>query len=62
MPRTKRTEWVKWRIVGMRDAGMKQVDSARVFNVSQTVVGRLLKKHRETVRVNQVNETVYIDP
>ena len=43
MPRTKRTECVKWRIIGMRDAGMKkQVDIARASNLSQTVVGRLL--------------------
>ena len=55
MPRTNRTECVKWRIVGMRDAGMKQVDIARALNVSQTVVRRLLKNHRETDRVNQVN-------
>ena len=55
MPRTKRTECVKWRIVGMKDAGMKQVDIARALNVCQTVVSRLLKKHRETGSVNQVN-------
>ena len=55
MPRTKRTECAKWRVVGMRDAGMKHVDIARALNVSQTVVSRLLKKHRETGSVNQVN-------
>ena len=33
MPRTKRTEVVKWRIIGMRDAGMKQVGIARASNV-----------------------------
>ena len=27
---------------------MKQVDIARVLNVSQTIVSRLFKKHRET--------------
>ena len=48
MPRTKRSEGVKRRIIGMRDAGMKQVDIAGALNVSQTVVSRLLKKHRET--------------
>lgn len=48
MPRTKRTEGEKWRIIGMRDAGMKQVDIARALTVSQSVVSRLLKKHRET--------------
>ena len=48
MPRTKRSEGVKRRIIGMRDAGMKQVDIAGVLIVSQTVFSRLLKKHRET--------------
>ena len=48
MPRTKRTEGVKRRILCMRDAGLKQVDIARALNVSQTVVNRLLKKHIET--------------
>ena len=48
MPRTKRSEGVKRRTIGMRDAGMKQVDNAGALNVSQTVVSRLLKKHRET--------------
>ena len=46
MPRTKRSDGVKRRIIGMRDAGMKQVDIAGALNVSQTVVSRLLKKHR----------------
>ena len=48
MPRTKRTEGVKWRIIDMRDVGMKQVDIARALNVSQTFVSILLKKHRKT--------------
>ena len=47
MPRTQRSEGVKRRIIGMSD-GMKQVDIAGALNVSQTVVSRLLKKHRET--------------
>ena len=58
MPRTKRTEDVKWRILGMRDAGMKQVDIARALNVSQTVVKRLLKKHRLVV-FKKVNDARY---
>ena len=33
MPRIKKTEGEKWRIVGMRDGGMKQADIARVLNV-----------------------------
>ena len=40
----KKTEGEKWRIVGMRDGGMKQADIARVLNVSQSVLSRLLKK------------------
>ena len=47
MPRAKRTEGVKWRIIGMRDVGMKQVDIAGALNVSQTFVSRLLKKQRD---------------
>ena len=50
MPRTKRREGVQRRIIGIRDAGMKQVDITGVLNVSKTVVSRLLKKHRETGR------------
>ena len=53
MPRIKKTEGEKWRIVGMRDGGMKQADIARVLNVSQSVVSRLLKKHRETGSVKE---------
>ena len=48
MPRTKRSECVKRRIIGMRDAGMKQVDIGGALNVSQTVVSIFLKTHRET--------------
>ena len=29
MPRIKKTEDEKWRIIGVREAGMKQVDIAR---------------------------------
>ena len=49
MQRTKRTEGVN----GMRDAGMKQVDIARAFNVSRIVTSRLLMKHRETGSVKE---------
>ena len=45
MPRTKRIEGVQWR---MRGACMKQVNIAMALNVSQIVVSRLLKNHRET--------------
>ena len=56
MPRTKRTEEVKWRIIGMRDAGMKK----RASNLSQTVVSRLLKKHRETGSVKESKQSSLI--
>ena len=34
--------------IAIRNASMKQDDIARVFNVSQRVVGRPLKEHRES--------------
>ena len=34
--------------IAIRNAGMKQDDIARVLNVSQSVVSRLLKEHRES--------------
>ena len=34
--------------IAIRNAGMKQVDTARVLNVSQSVVSRLLKENRES--------------
>ena len=34
--------------IAIRNAGMKQDDIARVLKVSQSVVSRLLKEHRET--------------
>ena len=33
--------------IAIRNAGMKQDDIARVLNVSQSVVSRPLKEHRE---------------
>ena len=36
-----------WKIA-IGDAGVKQDDIARVLNVSQSVVSRLLKKHRKS--------------
>ena len=35
-------------IIAIRNAGMKQDDMARVLNVSQSVVSRPLKEHRES--------------
>ena len=60
MPRTKSTEGVKWRIVGMRDADMKQADISMALNVSQTVVSRLLTKHRETGSVKESKRSTLI--
>ena len=37
----------------IRNAGMKQDDIARVLNMSQSVVSRPLKEHRERVAVLQ---------
>ena len=34
--------------IAIRDAGMKQDDIARVFNMSQSVVSRPLKERRES--------------
>ena len=34
--------------IAIRNAGVKQDDIARVFNVSQSVVSRPLKEHRES--------------
>ena len=36
--------------IAIRNAGMKQDDIARVLNVSQSVVSRPLKEHRESGR------------
>ena len=36
------------RKIAIRDAGMKEYDIARVLNVSQGVVNRPLKEHRES--------------
>ena len=37
--------------IAIRNAGMKHNDIARVLNVSQSVVSRHLKEHREGVAV-----------
>ena len=46
--------------IAIWNAGMKQDDIARVLNVSQSVVSRLLKEHRESGSIYK-KETVYID-
>ena len=39
--------------IAIRNAGMKQDDIARVFNVSQSVVSRPLKEHRESGNITK---------
>ena len=46
--------------IAIKNAGTKQDDIARVFNVSQSVVSRPLNEHREIGSIRK-KETVYID-
>ena len=46
--------------IAIRNAGMKQDNIARVFNMSQSTVSRPLKEHRESGSITK-KETVYID-
>ena len=39
--------------IAIRNAGMKQDDIARVLNVSQSVVSRPLKEHRESGNITR---------
>ena len=43
-----------------RNAGMKQDDVARVLNVSQSVVSRPLKEHRESDSITKRNGSALI--
>ena len=43
------------RKIAIRDAGMKEYDIARVLNVSQGVVNRPLKEHRESGVIQKGN-------
>ena len=45
--------------IAIRNAGIKQDDIARVLNVSQSVVSRPLKEHRESGNIRK--EAAYID-
>ena len=56
---TKKKEDIMCKIA-IRNTGMKQYDIARVFNVSQSVVSRPLKEHREIGSIRK-KKTVYID-
>ena len=44
--------------IAMRNTGMKQDAIARVLNMSQSIVSRSLKYHREN---GSITKTVYID-
>ena len=41
--------------IAIRNAGMKQDDIARVLNISQSVVSRPLKVHRESCSITKGN-------
>ena len=47
--------------IAIRNAGMKQDDIARVLNVSQSVVSRPLKEHREREWQYYKKDSVDID-
>ena len=44
----------------IRNAGMKQDDTARVLNVSQSVVSRPLKEHRESGSITKRKRSTLI--
>ena len=46
--------------VAIRNAGMKQDDIARVLSVSQNVVSRPLKEHRESGSITKRNRSILI--
>ena len=46
--------------IAIRNAGMKQDDIARVLNVSQSVVSRPLKEHRESGRITKRKRSTLI--
>ena len=46
--------------IAIRDAGMKQDDISRVLNVSQSVVSRLLKEHRESGSIRKRKRSTLI--
>ena len=46
--------------IAIRDAGMKQDDIARVLNVSQGVVNRPLKEHRESSSITKRKRSTLI--
>ena len=46
--------------IAIRNAGMKQDDNARVLNVSQSVVSRPLKEHRESGSIRKRKRSTLI--
>ena len=46
--------------IAIRDAGMKQDDISRVLNVSQGVVSRPLKEHRESGSISKRKRSTLI--
>ena len=46
--------------IAIRNAGMKQYDIARVLNVSQSVVSRPLKEHRESDSITKRKRSTLI--
>ena len=46
--------------IALRNAGMKQTDIARVLNVSQSVVSRPLKEHREICSITKRKRSTLI--
>ena len=46
--------------VAIRNAAMKQDDIARVLSVSQSVVSRPLKEHRESGSITKRNRSILI--
>ena len=57
VPRIKKIEGDKWRITGMKDAGMNQNDINRVLNISQNIMGSLLRNiERLTQRAHNVDQ------
>ena len=48
------------RKIALRNAGMKRDDNARVLNISQSVVSRTLKEHRESCSIRKRERSTLI--
>ena len=62
LSQTKRSTKKKDRMckIAIRNAGMNQDDIARVLNVSQSVVSRYLKEHRESGSITKKKRSTLI--